>query len=528
MKASRLIEEVFLSIPSDERSMSLKKTLSPLDTDAKNNLAQCGKDDVRRKTFLESFQRLCGGQPDAMAQAGGRVNLIGEHVDYPDLQFQGSSPSRLMSMGGSIQNSFLAALKGRSDKLLQFYHLDAGEMFSINMGELVELEAKSVEEREQRVPMEERSAPEWAHHSLACVRELHRKRPIEHGLDILLTSNVPHGAGMSNSAANCVALTLCFKKAYALSDLSDPQAVVEFARTSERSAYVGGQCGYLDQMLIVHSKEGQLTALDYSGNLVSHFTSSLKQPWQFVAINTLVPHVLAESDYTIRVSELETGIRLIRKVLDKDVGSTYLSLKTYNLLLSELTQTAAIVLPLEDEGYDLPSDAISSTLESLLKNFQPLTIGDHPQLNAKDSLSILLKRMRHQKCSSLIVPEAGRLAQNGDGEGFGRLLDIEGQSLRMSGDFQITGSNGAQDALLDSGFEAGIKLNLTTHGRMLGGGGGGNVLFLVKRENEKQYREWIDLTRQLYRRWSAQAFSNEGIGASVIEPSIGAGAELID
>lgn len=499
----------------------------PLSSSASEHLAQCDDHERRANTFQRLFEDLCGGKPEATAVAGGRVNLIGEHVDYPDLQFQGDQPSHLMSMGGSIQNSFMGGLRKRDDLTIRLHHLDAGETFTLELDDLLPLEKKSVEEREQRIPMEERSAPEWSHHSLACIREFHRLSHLTTGLEILLTSNVPHGAGMSNSAANCVALTLCFQKAFSRSDLSDPQAVVDFARTSERSAFVGGQCGYLDQMLIVHSQEGQLTALDYSGNLVSHFTSALGPPWQFVAINTLVPHVLAESDYTVRVTELEAGISLLRRILNMDVGSTYLSMRSYNKLLKSLIQAEPIEIPTTDEGHDIADARVPQVLEDLLEHHHPLECGEHPTLNKKESLGILLKRMRHQKSSSLIVPEAGKMAQDGNAEGFGSLLDAEGKSLRMSGDFQITGSNGAQDALLDSGFDAGRELDVTVHGRMLGGGGGGNVLFFVKRDNEERYQQWIRLTKDLYKSWSAKAFNSGGIEASVIEPSIGSGASLV-
>jgi galactokinase len=45
-----------------------------------------------------------------------------------------------------------------------------------------------------------------------------------------------------------------------------------------------------------------LTKIDYADNSVQHFTSRLPEHMEFVALNTNVPHVLAESDYTHRVS----------------------------------------------------------------------------------------------------------------------------------------------------------------------------------------------------------------------------------
>ena len=55
------------------------------------------------------------------------------------------------------------------------------------------------------------------------------------------------------------------------------------------------------------------------------------------------------------------------------------------------------------------------------------------------------------------------------------------RATHRSGDFMITGDNGAQDAMLDCALAAGKALRLAVHGRMLGGGGGGNVLLFVDR-----------------------------------------------
>jgi galactokinase len=146
-------------------------------------------------------------------------------------------------------------------------------------------------------------------------------------------------------------------------------------------------------------------------------------------------------------------------------------------------------------------------------------------LSTKESLAVLLKRIRHQKTSSLIVVAAGEAAAKGDALKFGELLTKEGQSLRMSGDFQITGDNGAQDALLDFGFQEAKKLNLKVFGRMLGGGGGGNVLFMADRTDENTYKTWVSETQTHYAEW---AKSLEGkVEATLIEPVMSDGAGLI-
>ena len=53
-----------------------------------------------------------------------------------------------------------------------------------------------------------------AYHTLGAIQECVNRGAVLKGMNILLTSNVPHGAGMSNSAANCVALGLVFNAIY--------------------------------------------------------------------------------------------------------------------------------------------------------------------------------------------------------------------------------------------------------------------------------------------------------------------------
>lgn len=157
----------------------------------------------------------------------------------------------------------------------------------------------------------------------------------------------------------------------------------------------------------------------------------------------------------------------------------------------------------------------------------PTELPLHRGKGALQSFAIILRRMRHQKMSSLLVPLAGEAAQRGDAALFGLLLDLEGASLRMTGDFMITGDNGAQDAMLDCALDEGKKLGLRVHGRMLGGGGGGNVLLFVDTSDAEKRQRWEVATSAAYNIWAETKFPGQGIKATVIVPAISAGAQLL-
>ena len=127
-------------------------------------------DDDERVALLRTlFARLFGTAPEHVALAGGRVNLIGEHVDYPDVQFSGKPPVHLFSMGGAIQNSYLAAGAARTDGRIVLCHTLVGEVFTVALSDLEAFEAQAEADRNRSVPMQERSTPVWALHTLGAV-----------------------------------------------------------------------------------------------------------------------------------------------------------------------------------------------------------------------------------------------------------------------------------------------------------------------------------------------------------------------
>ena len=96
---------------------------------------------------------------------------------------------------------------------------------------------------------------------------------------------------------------------------------------------------WLDQLLIVCSREATLTKIDYADKGIEYFASQLPPAMQFVALNTNVPHVLAESDYAHRVKELTLGIEFLTAMRHgTNSGGPNLTLATLNALLQVSTR----------------------------------------------------------------------------------------------------------------------------------------------------------------------------------------------
>jgi hypothetical protein len=176
-----------------------------------------------------NFESLYGHKPQVISEAPGRVNLIGEHIDYSDgfvLPF-------------AIADRTHAAIAKRSDGLVRIAsNQRKNELFTINAADV-----------------KPGSEGEWEKYVLGVIWAL----KIESGLDILIDGTVPTGAGLSSSAAlECsvaVALNLLFELNICLEDL---------ARATQRAEneYVGMPCGIMDQSVSLMAQAGAALLLD--------------------------------------------------------------------------------------------------------------------------------------------------------------------------------------------------------------------------------------------------------------------------
>ena len=530
-------------------------------------LQATGNDAARLAVVSKMFNQLFGYAPQLATKAGGRDNWQGEHVDYPLLQFFYRTVARLFSLGGAIQNNFMLAMAKNDSRMVRIVHLDAGQAFQFNLDELATLQQSVVDERAGKGTS---MVPVWARHTLGVLSQAQSptakvlekvgiKATQLQGMDIMMTSNVPFGGGLSNSAANCCAVVKALDRAYAMG--LGTYEMARLAQAGEHDPFVNGSCGLLDQLLSLASQKGYLTMIDYGKlvsdpeNAITQFKSNLSATLQRVLINTQVPHDLQTTEYKDRVRELELVFKFLSGVLGREIGSTSLTLADLNTLIYKLSSFTRDVtdLTLQDAGVDgmislreqehqetvfLDTRDCRIIVAAVEKSYtnpfedpakEAGAFMRHEGKTKKQSFVILLRRMRHQLTSSLRTPLTGKAAQEGNAAEFNKLITAEGVSLRGTGDFEITGANGAQDALLDIGFDVARELEIGLYsGRMEGGGGGGFDGFFVDRSDEARYQQWLTETQKRYIAWAkehlGQTFPDT---VQVIEPELAAGAEVL-
>ncbi|KAJ3441471.1 udp-sugar pyrophosphorylase [Anaeramoeba flamelloides] len=320
----------------------------------------------RIEVFRSYFERLFGVSAEYIAQAPGRDNGQGEHVDYSKSQFMHREITNLFSFGHAIQYNYLGAISLREDKKIVLIHLDAQESFTIDLDCFSQLQQIAVEERKSSKKEHESTVPIWASHSLGTINAAQEKEGITlQGMSILLSSSVPYGGGLSNSAANCVTLALLLNEAYNSSKeeggvrLGEDQEIIgmiklaKWAQSGEHDPFVGGSCGLLDQLISLSGKEGHMALINYgyivnerilteSPNLgkraILIVKSQLPQGFKRVLINSMVTHDLQQTEYNDRQKELDLAFDSLHRFHNGDqfTSTGKLTLQDLNDLISIL------------------------------------------------------------------------------------------------------------------------------------------------------------------------------------------------
>ena len=115
--------------------------------------------------------------------------------------------------------------------------------------------------------------------------------------DLDVDSHIPIGAGLSSSAALCVAIVMCSQNNI------DPMEISLEAQRIENQV-LRSNCGLMDQISITHSKEGLATLLDFSRMSIEGFR--MPDDWRFKLVDTGIRRSLSETNYSSSEIKIET------------------------------------------------------------------------------------------------------------------------------------------------------------------------------------------------------------------------------
>lgn len=212
----------------------------------------------------------------------GRINLIGEHIDYNDG----------FVLPAAIDKGIYYAVAKNNSSNIHFYAVDLNKDFVVDI--------KAVSRKEG-----------WKNYVLGVVNELQLSGKVIGGFDCAFAGDIPSGAGMSSSAAVEGGL------AFALNDIfSLGLSRTELALLCQRAehAYPQVKCGIMDMYANLHGKKGHVLLLDCKNNSHEYFPLKL-EGYKIVLINSKVHHSLADGAYNVRRQRCEEGFQLLKTEL---------------------------------------------------------------------------------------------------------------------------------------------------------------------------------------------------------------------
>lgn len=357
---------------------------------------------MNQDLLYEKFQGFFG-KPPRIFRAPGRVNLIGEHTDY----------NEGFVLPLAIDREFLVAGAPREDSTINVQALDIEDKFSFDLG------GEAVKRRGN-----------WRDYVEGTVRCLQKRFDLRCGADLIISSTIPIGAGLSSSAA------LEISTGFALLSLGgieiDRRELALAAQEAEHE-FAGLRSGIMDQFASAFAAAGHALLIDCRS--LETVQIPLEIGDTVIAVcNTRIKHELASSEYNTRRRECEIGVQILREKLPE-------------------------ISSLRDVG------------EEDLEKYQNLL----PE-NIK-------RRCRHVITENRRTLEAVECFRRNEMEKAGRLMNASHESLRT--DYQVSCRE------LDKLVEIARSVKGVFGARMMGGGFGGCTINLVRKADFERFENEI-------------------------------------
>jgi galactokinase len=225
------------------------------------------------------FETTFGNTPEKIVLSPGRINIIGEHIDYNDGYV----------LPAAIDKAICFAFEKTNAPMSTIVAIDLGESFEINV--------------ENPLTLNEAI---WTNYFRGVLQQLQNKGLAIGNFKCVFSSTIPVGAGLSSSAAlECGFL-------YGLNELFHlnikPVDIALMGQSAEH--WVGINCGIMDQFSSVMGKANQVIKIDCR-TLEYEYHKADFSDYSLVLFDSNVKHSLFSSAYNQRRQECEEGLAIL-------------------------------------------------------------------------------------------------------------------------------------------------------------------------------------------------------------------------
>src|SRR5215831_20158356 len=210
----------------------------------------------------------------------GRINLIGEHVDY----------NNGFVMPGAVDKGVWYAVAPNNSNKIHVYSEDLNDELQTPLNNVHKING-------------------WRNYILGVVDQLQKRNYNIGGFDAVFGGNLSIGAGMSSSAAVECGLAAALNEVF---QLNISRVDIALICQKAEHTFPGVMCGIMDQFANMMGVKDHVLLLDCDSLQYEKLPFNMKD-YAVVLINSKVHHELAGSEYNKRRSQCEEGLRVLKE-----------------------------------------------------------------------------------------------------------------------------------------------------------------------------------------------------------------------
>jgi galactokinase len=235
--------------------------------------------DMVINTTTAFFEKTFGNSPQKIVVSPGRINIIGEHIDYNDGYVLPAAIDKVICFAIEKTNSASSTIVA----------IDLDESFEINVESPIIL-----------------SETIWTNYFRGVLQQLQNKGLAIGNFNCVFSSTIPIGSGLSSSAALECGFLYGLNEVFQL-DIK-PVDIALMGQSAEH--WVGINCGIMDQFSSVMGKENQVIKIDCR-TLEYEYHNANFSDYSLVLFDSNVKHSLFSSAYNQRRQECEQGLAIL-------------------------------------------------------------------------------------------------------------------------------------------------------------------------------------------------------------------------
>lgn len=302
----------------------------------------------------EHFEKSFRNKPQHIFLSPGRINIIGEHVDYNDG----------FVLPAAINKYVCITISPNTNSDCTIIAKDLNEVFEFNLNDNL-------------VP----NPTMWINYILGVLQQLKEQKQFSNGFNAVFSSTIPIGSGLSSSAAVECGFAFALNKMFNLGFSKEEIALI--GQKSEHT-FVGVKCGIMDQFASVFGKKNKVIKLDCNTLEYEYHKADFKK-YSLLLLDSNVKHTHLTSGYNDRRNEVEQGLAVIKShfpevktfrncneemvnSLQNELGETIF--KRCHFVVKEIQRVQDAVNALSNSDFNKLGDLMTQTHHGLSQDYE--------------------------------------------------------------------------------------------------------------------------------------------------------------